>query len=153
MPTPFPIDKVPAEVKEHLAKDLGVTEARVVSASEARLPTGEFVRVVDAVSADKPNVVARTTFTDAGEIRSVAEIERLAGRKLFVPDFTPGFDRPLTPRPRVTINRKTNDGRLSQCGRWPEPIPVPVPPTAAAAKADVSLLADPTGSMAASWTR
>jgi hypothetical protein len=147
VPTPFPLDKVPSEVSEQLAKALGVDQARLVSAAEARLPSGEVVRVVNAVSANKPNVVVRTTFNDAGEMRSVAEVERLAGRKIFVPDFTPGFDRPPTPKAPVTIEPMLNDWRLYQCQRIRETITVTIPPTGAVARADVYLLADTTGSM------
>ena len=150
MPHPFPLDRVPQEVREHLAAALDSTDSSaisVLSATEARLPSGELVRVVDAVLPGSPNVVRRTTFTDAGEIRPVAEVEALAGRRLFVPDFSPAHDFPLGRKDPVTIDPRTNDWSLSECETAVETITVTIPPTGAAAKADVYLLADTTGSM------
>lgn len=148
MPQPFPLEKVPDEVRKHLADALGSREVTLVAATESRLPTGELVRVVDAIAPGAPNVVRRTTFTDAGEIRSVAEVERLAGHRLFVPDFTPGLTLPVRPKTPVTIDPRSNIWRLSECERATETITVTIPPTGTAAKADVYLLADTTGSMA-----
>lgn len=147
MPQPFPLDRVPQEVRDHLAAELGSADVTVLSATEARMPSGELVRVVDAVAPGAPNVVKRTTFTDDGLIRPVSEVEALAGRRVFVPDFTPEAVRPMGDREPVTIDPKSNDWRLSQCERAVETITVTIPPTGAAAKADVYLLADTTGSM------
>ena len=55
--------------------------------------------------------------TDDGEIRGVAEVERLAGHHLFVPDFTPVLTLPTRPEVPVTIDPKTNYWRLSKCER------------------------------------
>ncbi|WP_309134590.1 hypothetical protein [Cellulomonas sp.] len=148
MPQPFPTDRVPDEVRARLAADLGSTDVTLLAATEARLPSGEAVRVVDAAAPGAPNVVRRLTFTDAGDIRPVEEVERLAGRRLFVPDLTPGHIRPDVRREPVRIEPRTNDWRLDRCQRAVETVTVTIPPTGATPKADVYLLADTTGSMA-----
>lgn len=147
MPQQFPTDRVPDEVRARLAADLGTTDVTLLAAGEARLPTGEAVRVVDAVAPGAPNVVRRLTWTDAGEIRPVEEVERLAGRPLFVPDPTPGRTGTDVRRAPVQIRPRVNDWRLDRCQRVRETVTVTIPPTGATATADVYLLADTTGSM------
>jgi hypothetical protein len=147
MPRAFPLDDVPESVVKRLADELGVSQPTLVSASETRLPTGELARLVTAADPDKPNSVAQATITESGDIRSLADLERFVGSKLFIPDFPVGHIRPFEPKEPVTIDPTTNDWRLNRCDRVTEKITVTVPKSSAPPKADVYLLADTTGSM------
>lgn len=134
-------------MRKALAAELGGAEVTLVSAVEATLSSGEKIRLVDAVSPSRPNVAARLTFTDAGAIRPPAEVERLAGPRLFLPEFTPVVTTPSRTRLPVTVQPRTNDWRLSTCERATETVTVTIPKSGVAPKADVYLLADTTGSM------
>ncbi|MFH8249082.1 hypothetical protein ACH3VR_01780 [Microbacterium sp. B2969] len=148
MPRPFPLGDVPDDVVKHLAAELGTPKARVIAATETRLPTGELARLVTAADPDKPNTVAEITVTESGVTRPLAELERMfPGGKLFVPDFPGTPEAPPTHKDPITIDPTTNDWRLNRCERVTEKITVTVPKSSAPPKADVYLLADTTGSM------
>lgn len=142
-----PDSTMPDSVRAHLVEVLGTRDVVIHDLSTARVPGIGGVHVVTASPTGRPNTVARTTFDEAGEIRSVADIVAIVGRDPFVPVFGPGFHRPPAPRAEVGIEPKRNDWTLSRCERATEKITVTVPPSGVAPKADVYLLADTTGSM------
>lgn len=140
--------EVPDSVLAHLRDALGGVEPFITAVHAAILPGGSAVRAFSASDPASPNRVARITVDDAGELRSVVEVERLAGRALFVPEFTAATSPVAVDLPRdpITIDPTRNDWRLNQCERHTEKITVTIP-RGNPAKADVYLLADTTGSM------
>jgi hypothetical protein len=135
------------EVASRLESVLGTRDVIVTHLTSATVPGLGLVHAVTASSAAAPNSATRIAVDEAGTVRSVAEVEAVAGRAVFSPAFVPGFERPPRTRTAVGIDPKSNEWTLSKCETARETIHVTVPPSGAAPKADVYLLADTTGSM------
>jgi hypothetical protein len=137
----------PESVLNHLTEALGGATPVLTSTVEDRLADGSLVRRYTAYAEGVPNKAVAVALSASGELLDLAAADRLAGRRLFVPEFEVG-DLPHVPtKEPVTIDPRRNDWTLNKCDRVSEKITVTVPPTGVAAKADVYLLADTTGSM------
>ena len=137
----------PDSVLHHLTEALGGATPVLTSTVEDRLADGSLIRRYTAYAEGVPNKTVAVALSASGELLDPAAADRLAGRRLFVPDFEVG-DLPHVPtKEPVTIDPRRNDWTLNKCDRVSEKITVTVPPTGVAAKADVYLLADTTGSM------
>ena len=137
----------PESVLNHLTEALGGATPVLTSTVEDRLADGSLVRRYTAYAEGVPNKAVAVALSASGELLDLAAADRLAGRRLFVPEFELG-DLPHVPtKEPVTIDPRRNDWTLNKCDRVSEKITVTVPPTGVAAKADVYLLADTTGSM------
>ena len=137
----------PDSVLLHLTEALGGATPVLTSTAEDRLADGSLIRKYTAYAEGVPNKAVAVALSASGELLDPAAADRLAGRRLFVPEFEVG-DLPHVPtKEPVTIDPRRNDWTLNKCDRVSEKITVTVPPTGVAAKADVYLLADTTGSM------
>jgi hypothetical protein len=137
----------PDSVLNHLTEALGGATPVLTSTVEDRLADGSLIRKYTAYAEGVPNKAVAVALSASGELLDPAAADRLAGRRLFVPEFEVGDLPHVPPREPVTIDPPRNDWTLNKCDRATETITVTVPPTGVAAKADVYLLADTTGSM------
>ncbi|HRD64428.1 MAG TPA: hypothetical protein PL137_26265, partial [Nocardioides sp.] len=131
----------PESVLTHLTEALGGATPVVSATAEDRLADGSAIRRFTAYAEGAPNTAVSVALSAAGELLDPAAAERLAGRRLFVPDFEIRDLPDVRPKEPVTIDPRRNDWTLDKCDRVSEKITVTVPPTGVAAKADVYLLA------------
>ena len=81
----------PDSVLHHLTEALGgATPLLLTSTVEDRLADGSLIRKYTAYAEGVPNKTVAVALSASGDLLDLAAADRLAGRRLFVPDFAVG---------------------------------------------------------------
>ena len=94
----------PDSVLHHLTEALGGAAPVLSSTVEDRLADGSLIRKYTASAEGVPNKTVAVALSASGDLLDLAAADRLAGRRLFVPDFEVGELPHVPTKEPVTID-------------------------------------------------